>query len=64
MAYEIIWNNNPYDARQVPGNLIPEPSCGSCTFYDGKRCTKDLNDRESCECCDDYEWDEETMNVC
>lgn len=70
---EIIWNNNPYDARQIPDNRIPEPSCGSCVFYDGSHCTKDWNDldityylperddREPYETCDDYEWDEETL---
>ena len=73
MAYEIIWNNNPDDARLVPDNLIPEPSCGSCIFNDGSHCTKDWNDldstyylperddREPYETCDDYKWDEETI---
>ena len=71
MSIEVNFNNNPNDMRLVPGKLIPEPSCGSCIHYDGGHCTKDWNnlddayyiperdDKDSCECCDDYDWDED-----
>lgn len=48
--------------------------CGTCTHYDGSRCTKDWNnldeayyiperdDKKHSEWCDDYEWDEDDFD--
>lgn len=64
------------DAMEGPDDMwIPEPCCKYCERYDGDRCTKDWNnmdedyyvpdrdDKDEYDCCDDYGWNGETLEL-
>ena len=52
-VFEICWNGNPNDVTLIYPDDLPDPSCASCKHH--------CKDKETDECCDGYEWDEETF---
>lgn len=59
----------------TPDMWIPDDCCRYCTHYDGDVCTKDWNnmdesyyiqdrdDKDETDCCSDYEWNEELLEL-
>lgn len=57
----------------IPDEYIPDPCCEYCNEYDGNHCMKrwnnldkcyynpDLDDKEPEDCCEDYDWNGETL---
>ena len=69
-----VTGNEP-ELNGIDEMWIPDDCCRYCTHYDGDVCTKlwnnmdesyycpDTDDKEETDCCADYEWNEELLEL-